>query len=105
MNRKFNRPQKYIFFPLVAIGFVALGAWIVMLLWNAILPGLITGVAKITFLKAAGLLLLIRILLGGLRGRRGGFRNRSRWNERMMHMNEEEREKFKTEWKERCRRK
>ena len=46
---------------------VALLGWIVMSLWNAVLPA-VTGFHTISFVQALGLLVLSRILFGGLRG-------------------------------------
>ena len=87
-----------IFFAPLAIlgmlGFMALGSWIVMLLWNWLLPGLF-GWHHITFWQALGLLALCRILFGGLgfRGaRRPSFRDR---------MTPEERERFRQRMRER----
>lgn len=77
-----------------------------MFLWNAILPSVITSVGALTYLQAIGLLILCRILFGGFRGGgyRGyqGYKNNPAWKEKMMNMSEEEREKFKNEWRERC---
>lgn len=59
--------------------------YFVMLLWNAVLPGL-TSVRSIGYWQSVGLLLLARILVGGL-GRHGsghGFSHRKRreaWRE------------------------
>ncbi len=61
----------------VLIAGIALGGWVVMALWNAVLPAA-TGLHAITFLQALALLALARILFGGWRGRGGG-----RWRERM----------------------
>jgi hypothetical protein len=52
----------------MVLGMLALFAvfsLLVMLLWNAVLPGLL-GVGSLTYLQAAGLLLLCRVLFGGL---------------------------------------
>ncbi len=54
-------------FPFVLI-FLALGSLVVMLLWNALLPA-IFGLKAISFLQAAGLLVLSKILFGGFRHR------------------------------------
>jgi len=84
---------------------VLLFGWIVMSLWNGILPAVITGVKTITFLQALGLLLLSKILFGGFGGR-GKWRGSPAWKEKMKQrwdkMTPEEREKFKAEWKNRC---
>jgi hypothetical protein len=95
-----------IFFPFfIAIAFFALSA-IVMLLWNALLPA-IAHVTAITYWQAAGLLLLCRILFGGVpfgKGSRGRFRNGppAHIREKLMNMTEDERAKFKEQWRERC---
>jgi len=92
-----------IFFIAAALLFGA----IVMGLWNAILPA-ITGVKAITFIQALGILLLSKILFGGF-GRRGGWHGgrRGPWKHNMQEkwgsMTPEEREKFKAEWRNRCR--
>lgn len=82
--------------PLVigAVLFAALGL-VVMSLWNALLPGII-GVKSIGFWQAVGLLVLCRILFGGLGFRPGMFggRERRRMHERWMQMSPEEREQF-----------
>lgn len=66
---------------------------IVMLLWNALLPG-IFKFSTISFWQAAGLLLLSRLLFGG-RGRGfGGWRHRLR--DRFARMTPEERDQLRT---------
>lgn len=80
------------------IGFVVMG------LWNAILPAVL-GVKAITFIQALGILLLSKILFGGFRGGchgRGGQQWKMKMQEKMGGMTPEEKEKFKAEWKKRC---
>ena len=74
---------------------VALFGYVVMGLWNAVLPG-VTGLHAITFVQALGLLVLSRILFGGLRGwgRRGGHW-RARMQARWQQMTPEGRERFR----------
>ena len=84
--------------PLAIVGlvaFAALGGYVVMRLWNWLTPA-IFGWHAITFWQALGLLLLARILFGGL-GFHGqpGSRMRERMRERWGHMSEEERARFK----------
>jgi len=95
--------------PLFALlGILALAgfSYLVMYLWNLLIPGLFHG-PVLTFWQAAGLLVLTKILL-----HTGGFNHyrRSNWNsrryqywktrmeEKMASMTPEEREKFSEEW-------
>ena len=84
---------------------VLLFGFIVMSLWNAILPAVIVGVKTISFLQALGILLLSKILFGGFHGKRG-WRGNTAWKEKMKqrfeNMTPEEKDKFKAEWKNRC---
>ena len=75
--------------------FAALGGWIVMRLWNWLTPELF-GWHTVTFWQAFGLLVLSRILFGGL-GLHGnaGSNMRRRMRERWEHMSPEERERFR----------
>ena len=78
-----------------AIGFVS------MHLWNYLMPA-IFGLHVITFWQAVGLLLLGRLLFGGLRPRGGGFGWRRKMMERWEQMTPEEREKFREGMRHRC---
>ena len=82
---------------LVAIG--ALG-WVVMTLWNWVIPALFVGARAIDFAHALGLLVLSRILFGGFRGH-GGWRQRRYWR-KWEAMTPEEREHFQTAWRSGC---
>ncbi len=82
--------------------FIAIGGEIVLQLWNWLLPPLF-GWRQITFWQALGLLVLSRILFGGLgghRSHRSGFRRRigermaDRMADRWEQMTPEERERF-----------
>ncbi len=64
-----------------------------MSLWNALLPAIL-GVKSIGFWQALGLLVLCRILFGGLGFRPGMFGMRRRMHERWMQMTPEQREEF-----------
>jgi hypothetical protein len=96
--------------PLAMAGiaaFIALGGWIVQQLWNWLLPPLF-GWHELTFWQALGLLVLCRILFGGLGGpgRASGSRMRRRMEERMVRrwetMTPEERERFRQGMRGRC---
>ena len=83
----------------VAVGVAGLA---VMGLWNWLGPDLF-GWHPISFVQAVGLLILCRLLVGGLRGRAGGhFAWRARLAERLEKMTPEEREKFREGMRGRC---
>jgi len=107
MNRHSqHRRRRFFFFALFLTGLVLLASLIVMLLWNAVLPYVFRDVSKITYLQAISIFILARILFGGWRGqfsgRHRGLNKRQIWKEKMSQMTEEERIKFKEEWKQRC---
>jgi hypothetical protein len=86
---------------IVVVAIAAVGA-AVMLLWNALLPSLF-GWSAITFWQAVGLLVLSRILIGGLRGGWGhGGYWRARMAARWERMSEEERAQFRAGLRHRC---
>ena len=95
-----GRPRKFFLMPLFFIGAAAAMGALVMLLWNAIVPGL-TGWAMITFWKSLGLIALCRLLFGGIRGR-GGWKGGRGLKHRWSHMSEEEKMKFREQWRGRC---
>ncbi|MBK5123536.1 hypothetical protein IQ288_27165 [Burkholderia sp. R-69980] len=76
---------------LVLVGIAVLG-WMVMTLWNWVIPALFIGGRSIDYLHAMGLLILSRILFGGFRGH-GGCHGRRHWR-RWERMTPEERENF-----------
>ena len=81
-------------FLVAGVAFVAAVSFVVMTLWNTLVPGLFGGPA-IQFWQAAGLLVLSRILFGGFRGRGGhGWRHRG-WHGRWGRMSPEERERVR----------
>lgn len=75
---------------------IALLGWIVMSLWNWILPALVAGAHTIDYLRAIGLLVLCRILFGGFRGH-GGWHRRKQWEQwqHWQRMTPQEREQFR----------
>jgi hypothetical protein len=105
-------------FFFLAAGFVILGGYVIMHLWNWLIPGIFNG--AIGWKQAIGILILGRIIFGGF-GHRGGWRggcggcggrwgHRGGWGghhgwghhdwkqkmeNRMANMSPEEREKFK----------
>jgi amino acid transporter len=86
---------------LAVLALAAVGA-VVMALWNVLMPGLF-GWPVIGFWQALGLLVLSKILLGGLRGGRGGRMYwRARMTDRWAEMSDEERAKFRHGMRHRC---
>jgi hypothetical protein len=84
---------------LAVLGLVGLA---VMLLWNALVPAVFHG-PLLQYWQAVGLLILSRLLFGGLRGRgwHGGWRGR-RWRERWEQMTPEERAQMRERFMSRC---
>ena len=86
---------------IAVIAGVFLLGFVVMHLWNWLMPNLFAGAAIINYCQALGILVLARILFGGFRGRRGcgcGHRGghwRSRFKEKWETMSEEERNKVR----------
>jgi uncharacterized membrane protein len=79
---------------IAALALVVFG-YVVMSLWNWLMPGLF-GLRMITFWQALGLLVLFKILFGGLHRHGGPGRHwRRRMMERWEQMTPEEREKFR----------
>jgi hypothetical protein len=85
---------KYLGLGVLFLGAVAVLGWVVMVLWNAIVPGVFDGIRPLGYGQALGLLLLSRILVGGFRGR-GGFRGGRRW-QRLENLTPEERAHFQS---------
>src|SRR5271168_2809593 len=78
--------------PVLFLGAAAVLGWVVMMLWNAVVPAVFVGGRAIDYFHALGLLVLSRILFGGFRGR-GGWHGRGPWR-RWERMTPEERENF-----------
>jgi len=105
MNNSNFRKRWYLIFLFPLMFFILAG--VVMYLWNAILPD-VARLGVISYWQSAGLLLLSRILFSGF-----GFgkhskhhheaheRMKSKWSE----MSEEEKLKFRENWRARCERK
>jgi len=94
MNRALHILKKIVLVLLAAVVF----GWLVMSLWNWLMPALFVGVHTIDFPHAIGLLILSRILFGGFRhGGHGHWHAHwhKRWHERMEKMTPEEKEKFR----------
>ena len=93
--------KRAIFIPLAIAAGVFIFGSLVMFLWNSILP-VVFGISTITFWQALGILVLSKILFGGFSGGRGHHHSGYGWRGRDMHLNPEEREKMREEWRNRC---
>ena len=99
---KRNRITRVLKFALFAVLFVTVFSFVVLRLWNWLMPA-VFGWHLITFWQAVGLLVLSKILFGGFHGRPG---RHMYWRQRMMErwekMTPEEREKFRQGMRGRC---
>ena len=87
---------------LFATLFIVVFGFVVMSLWNWLMPALFAW-HPINFWQAVGILLLSKILFGGFRGGPGRHIYwRHRMKERFEHMTPEEREKFRQGMRGRC---
>lgn len=84
---------------LMVVALLAVLSWVVMLLWNLLMPSLF-ALPALSFMQAAGLLVLVRILFGGFRGR--GFAWRRDMIERWDSMSDAERERLRSGLRRRC---
>jgi hypothetical protein len=95
----FLKALKFAFFALL---FLAVFTFVVMRLWNWLVPE-VFGWHMINYWQALGLLILSKILFGGFRG---GPHRHWRWRRGMMErwekMTPEEREKFRNTMRGRC---
>ena len=96
-NGKSHCLSKCLGIALLAIGGLAIVGWVVMLLWNWLMPALFTGAQTIDYVQALGVLLLSKILFGSFRGPCHG-----RWHDRQQRwekMSPEEREQLKSHFR------
>jgi hypothetical protein len=82
--------KKMIFIPIFFIGMAAFVIWVLMLLWNWLMPD-IFGLRLITFWESAGLLVMAKILFGGFHAGRKGCHKSG-------HHNGGWKQKFKKKW-------
>jgi hypothetical protein len=105
-----HRIRRFMKFAVIAIPaallFVALGGYVVMSLWNWLMPAIFAW-RTITFWQAVGILILSKILFGSFRGGSGRGYGRNRyWRRRIIErweqMTPEERERFRQGFGARC---
>ncbi|WP_051293226.1 hypothetical protein [Olivibacter sitiensis] len=95
MKRLFKSRVRFVAIPLLALACVGLVSFVVMQLWNYVVPS-ISGLSSITFWQAMALFLLCKLLFGFGGGKKGGgpWTRRAGWK-RFDQMNEKEQEGFK----------
>ncbi|MDF2432313.1 MAG: hypothetical protein JWP44_1944 [Mucilaginibacter sp.] len=102
--RPFFYKRRFIFIPLAVVAFLSLISFVVMNLWNYLLPEIL-HVGIINFWQAMGIFILCKILFGFGKGNRmggGAPWMRHQMAERLKNMSPEEKEKFKERLKNGC---
>jgi hypothetical protein len=99
MRSPWRRVAKFPLLLLLALAVLALLGAVVMYLWNALIPALFHG-PTLLYGQAVALLVLCRLLFGGLRPR--GW-HRGHWRrEHWQHMSPEERAQLRERMLDRC---
>ncbi|MFD0795501.1 hypothetical protein ACFQZX_17905 [Mucilaginibacter litoreus] len=100
-----NRHRFKFLIPFGIAALLALVSFVVMQLWNNLLPDIL-HVSTITFWQAMGIFILCKILFGFGGGPRGGgapwMRRKRMMEEKFRNMSPEERLRFKQHWQDRC---
>jgi len=98
--KSFFYRRRFIFIPFGIAAFLTLISFVVMTLWNNLLPAIL-HVGVITFWQAMGIFVLCKILFGFGKGGGPGRGNwmRHRMEEKFNKMTPEEREKFKEKFR------
>jgi len=95
-----------IFIPFFFVGMAALVTWVLMLLWNWLMPA-IFDLSTITFWQALGLLALSKILFGGFSGGKkgcgcNGSKGHGGWKHKFKHkwanMSEDDKMKWESKF-------
>ncbi len=90
-------------FALFVLAFLLFG-YVTMYLWNWLMPYLF-HLPAIDFGMAIGLVILSKILFGGMRMKTEGWGRKRYWKAKWESMTDEERDKFKQEFALRCKHK
>ena len=91
--------KKWLFIPFMIAAVVLIKSAVVMFLWNDLATDLF-HVPTLTFLQAIEVTILAKVLIGfGGRGMMGGGMGRHRMWHRLAKMSPEERDQFKSEFK------
>lgn len=82
----------YWFMPVALTIFVSL-PFVIVFLWNRLLPDLF-GIQEISYWQAVGLFLLTRIFFGSFHSNHHSSEQKNHMHEKWLEMNEEERDAF-----------
>lgn len=93
MHMKKYRGRRVVKLAILAIVLIPLFGFVVMALWNWLMPELF-GLPRIGFWQAWGLFVLSKILFGGFRGQLGRHHH-GHLRERWAQMSDEDREAFR----------
>jgi hypothetical protein len=98
--KSFFYRRRFIFIPFGVAALLTVISFVVMTLWNNLLPGIL-HVGVITFWQAMGIFVLCKILFGFGKGGGPGRGNwmRHRMEEKFNKMTPEQREKFKEKFR------
>jgi uncharacterized membrane protein len=101
-KKRMTRRMKMALIAPAGVAAMALFGFVVMSLWNWLVPAVFGG-PTVTYWQGFGLLILARILVGGLGGGHGDNKHsRRRMMERWEQMTPEEREAFRQGLRDRC---
>lgn len=103
MKASTNSDKRWLAFPILLVALAA-GSAAVWLLWNWLMPE-IFKLPQISYWQAMGLLVLSRLLVGGWGSRKPHHRTpfeKEAFKQKFMNMTDEEKLRFKEEWKQRC---
>lgn len=105
MRNHYGRRRLRFLFPVFILMALFFFSFVVYWLWNNVLI-VVVPVKAVTYWQAMGLLILSRVLLGGFKAGSGGGRppegGGPPWREKFRQMSDEDRAKFKNEWRRRC---
>jgi len=96
MKSIFKSNLRFVFIPVVAVALIFLVGFVIMNLWNYVLPALF-GIKPITLWQAMALFFLCKILFGFGGGPKGGgspWRERARWR-KFQQMSEADKARFR----------
>lgn len=105
IHRNKNRNMRRAFYIAFMLLIPLIKSFLVMLLWNAILPDLF-HFPTISYWQALGLFILCKILFGNSLFGKFAFRNKQfrkpDFREKFINMSDEEKERLREKWQERC---